>query len=200
MDNGVISEVALNIPDVLKSRHLPPSSPNSLRPNVTLRLVHPHHVLVNILQHEIDGFREVRDVPHLELCPVSKEKDHVAIAEQSLDGAYLHDVGVHNLGHVLPPDSGGDAYATVGDGVPNPRLSRPRSGGGDDADDGEDGYRRGDGLGDRGGTLVERLLGSEGGKCRGGGGRRGLATLSLPSLGLRGRRMGNGKPGKSMWN
>lgn len=156
-----------------------------LRSNVPLLPVHVRHVLAHIPQNEPNRLVKVRHVPHLELRPISKEEDHVAIAEQSLHGANLHHVGVHDLGHILPANAGRHADATVGNRVPNPRLARPRGGGGDDADDGEDGDGRGDGLGDGGRSLVECFFGREGGEGFGWGcGRCRFSALSFPSLGL----------------
>jgi len=166
-----------------RSRSSPPI-PSLLRPHVALGLVQLHHVLVEVLTHEFHRLREVRDVPHLELGPVPEEEDHVPVPEKPLDRAHLHDVGVHDLGHVLPLYAGRDAYAAVGDGVPYPRLPGPGGRGGDYADDGKDGDGGCDRLGDGGGTLVERLLGSEGGERLGGGRGCRLAPLSLSSLGL----------------
>lgn len=172
------------------SRSSPPPIPSSLRrPHVALGLVQLHDVLVEILTHEFHRLREVRDVPHLELGPVPQEENHVPVTEKPLDRPDLHDVGVHDLGHVLPLYARRDAYATVRDGVTHPRLSGPGGSGGDNADDGEDGDGGCDGLGDGGWTLVERFLGCEGCERLGGGCRCRLASLSLPSLGLGGSRL-----------
>ena len=160
--------------------------------NICLRIGHISllsvlrgNVLINLLQDELNGLLKVGDVAHLELGPIAEEGDHVTVAEQALGRAELNDVGVHDLGHVLPTDARGNADPAGGDLVPDPGLPGPGGRGGDDAHDGKDRYGGDNGLSDGGRALVEGLLRSQSsGTFASGLGLIGNSPLALSPLGL----------------
>mmetsp|Transcript_24678 Transcript_24678/g.44311 ORF Transcript_24678/g.44311 Transcript_24678/m.44311 type:complete len:217 (+) Transcript_24678:218-868(+) len=163
----------------------PRESDTSLFPNRSLLcLIRCNHILIDISQNKLHSLRKIRHISHLKLGPIPQEKHHVSIPKQPLDRSDLHDIGVHNLCHILSSDTGCYSDTTIGNLVPDPGLACPCRGGGDDSDDCDDGEGGGKGFGDGGWTLVEGFFGSEGGGGFGGSCGGGVTALSFSSLGL----------------
>mmetsp|Transcript_10569 Transcript_10569/g.22567 ORF Transcript_10569/g.22567 Transcript_10569/m.22567 type:complete len:256 (-) Transcript_10569:175-942(-) len=112
----------------------------------------------DLFQNEFNRLVKVGNVSHLELRSVSQKGNHVTVPKESLDGSHLDNVRVHNFGHVLSSDSGGDTDAAGGDLVSDPDLSAPRGNGGDDSNDRQNRNRGDDGFRDGGGSLVVDFL------------------------------------------